>query len=464
MSQQVSSIQREPGSGLAKSRVRRIAGWGLALFLFLLVYDGALRKWVLPGAEQILFIAKDALLLGMLAYAMLNRTRQKNAVMDASAGALFVLYAAWVLLESGNLNLPSVLVGILGLKAHLLYASLILLLPLAFNNLDELFRWLVKVYPWVIIPVCVLAFVQVASPADSFINQSLKGGTEGTAYFGEASLVRVTGTFSYISGMSAFVQTGVLLGMALFLGGARSRLFLVGLGFALAALPVTGSRAVIVVVAAGAAIMLLAAVSSRLIGSKTAVRIVVVAGLLGVISLQTQDAAWVALQQRMESAGDTGTRFLIPFFSAFHFFDVAGFFGFGAGSANLGSPALVKGVAPFSWFPPGTRFEEESGRLVLELGMFGWLFSMALRLALFLWSARLALTGRSRTVRVAAVLALPVMAFGVYQGNGVFAHPVAASYYWFCVALLAMAQFEHRQARFQQIRRKAQQLQVAVSR
>ena len=437
--------------------------WGLGLFLLLLIYDGALRKWVLPDAEQILFILKDALLFGLLAYALFNRSGSTTSTIQPNARVLFLLYAAWVLLESGNLNLPSVLVGIWGLKAHLLYASLILLLPLAFNNLDDLLRWLVKIYPWVVVPVCALAFVQVASPADSFINESLKGGTEGAAYFGEAGLVRVTSTFSYISGMGSFVQAATLLGMGLFLAGTRSRLFLIGLGFALAVLPATGSRGVIVVAAASAVIMLLAALASRLIGKRMAVRVVLVIAILGAVSLQTQDAAWVALQQRAESSKSDEGRFLTAFTNAFAYFDVAGFFGFGAGSANLGSPALVKDLAPFSWFPAGTRFEEESGRLVLELGMFGWLISLAMRVALFLWSARLAMSGRTRTVRVAAVLALPVMALGMYQGNGVFAPPLGASYYWFCAALLAMAQYEHKQALLQRARLRAQKLQAAVA-
>lgn len=451
-------------SRVGGSAVEKHVRLGLGLFLLLLIYDGALRKWVLPGAEQLLFIAKDALLLGMLGYALLNRPRQINASIQPAARALFLLYAAWVLLEAGNLNLPSVLVGIWGLKAHLLYASLILILPLAFSNLDDLFRWLVKIYPWVVVPVCALAFVQLASPADSFINQSLKGGTEGTAYFGEEGLVRVTGTFSYISGMSSFVQATTLLGMGLFLAGVRSRPFLIGLGFALAALPATGSRGVIVVAAASAVIMLFAALASRLIGTRMAIRIVLVIAILGAVSLQTQDAAWVALQQRAEGSQSDEGRFFTTFTNAFRYFDVAGYFGFGTGSANLGSPALVKDVSPFSWLPVGNRFEEESGRIVLELGMFGWLFSLALRVALLFWSMKLAVAGCTRAVRVAAVLALPVMALGAYQGNGVFAAPVGASYYWFCVALLAMAQFAHRQALAQRARLRAQQLLAARSR
>jgi hypothetical protein len=371
------------------------------------------------------------------------------------------------LLETANPNLPNILVGVWGLKAHLLYASLILLLPLAFSNLDNLFRWLVRAYPWVVVPVCALGFVQLAAPADSFINQQVRGGIDMISYFGEAGLVRITGTFSYITGMAVFVQVTSMLGVGLFLGGARSRLFLVGLGFAVAALPATGSRAVIAVAAISTLIMLFTALASHLIGMRVMVRFVTVIAILGAISLLTQDATWVALQERTESAaelvGDTG-RVFTAFTNAFSFFNVAGIFGFGSGSTNYGAFALVNDVAPFSWLPADIYFEEESGRLVLELGVLGWFFSQAMRIAFFFWSARLALKGGTRTVRVAGVLVLPVMALGMYVGNGVFAPPVGATYFWFSVALLAMAQYEHRQAFLERARLRTQQFQVIVAR
>ena len=209
---------RRTGGTVVSKRVRL----ALYLFLFLLIYDGALRKWVLPGIEQLLFIAKDALLLGVFLHVMLNRPRQIRAAMQPAAATLLLLYGSWVLLQAGNVNLPSVFVGIWGLKAHLFYASLILLLPLVFNSLEHLFRWLEQAYPWIVIPVCVLAFVQLGAPADSLINQQVRGGMDMISYFGESSLVRVTGTFSYITGMSSFVQVTTVLGMGLFLGGGRT--------------------------------------------------------------------------------------------------------------------------------------------------------------------------------------------------------------------------------------------------
>jgi hypothetical protein len=109
--------------------------------------------------------------------------------------------------------------------------------------------------------------------------------------------------------------------------------------------------------------------------------------------------------------------------------------------------AFAPNEAPFSWLPTGTGFEEESGRIVLELGIVGWGLSLFMRLAFLVWALRLTLTGQTFMSRATAVMALPFMALGVQQGNGVFAAPYMAVAYWFAVALLAMAQQEDRSAR-----------------
>lgn len=421
--------------------------WTLGLLLFLVIYDGSIRKWLLPGAEQIVFIAKDALLVTALFLWLVLRGGKPLARLHPWVRLLFALYAYWVVLRVFSASLPNLLVGLWGVKSHLLYASVLLLLPLAYPKLEDLFAMFEKIYPWVVIPVCSLAFAQVLAPADSFLNQQVKDGTEAVAYFGDAGLVRVTGTFSYISGMAAFVQATCLLGMALYLGGARSRLFLVGLGFVFAALPVTGSRAVVAVVMVGAAVLLAAAKVSGAVGLKTVVRVVFVLAVLGAVSLYTQQDTWQAFSQRVEGSRGDQNRTFTAFTSSFDFMEVAGLTGFGTGAANLGAVALSGNVVPFSWLPFGGAFEEESGRIVIELGIIGWALSVGLRVGLLIWAGALTLTGGSRTVRNVGVLALPVMALGVQQGNGVFAVPLAALYYWFCVALMAMARHQDLQTK-----------------
>lgn len=121
--------------------------------------------------------------------------------------------------------------------------------------------------------------------------------------------------------------------------------------------------------------MLIASLVSRLISIRNAVCIIVATAILVAISLQTQSAAWEAIVegtiQVAEDQGDTG-RIITKFTNAFSFFGLAGLWGFGTGSANLGALALVKGTAPFCWLPKVIYFEEESGGLVLELGILGW--------------------------------------------------------------------------------------------
>jgi len=414
----------------------------LLALLVLLVYDGAVRKWLLPQAEQIVFILKDALLIVALGLSAAWRPHKTSSSFPAAVQAMLFLYATWVLLEVANQNLPNLLVGLWGVKSHLLYASLIRLLPLAFTKVDDVLKVVERIYPWVVIPVCGLAFVQVLAPPDSVLNQQVAGGLEGISRFGDEGLVRVSGTFSYLSGMASFVQCTTLLGFGLFLGGARSKIFLCGLGFAVAALPVTGSRSVLAVVLVATMAMLFAAQAAGAVGLRVVLRVVIATTLFALISVTVQDAAWEAFVQRAEGAGDQENRVLILFTSAFDFMDVSGFTGFGSGSANLGAQALAGSAVPFSWLPMRDAFEEEAGRLVIELGIIGWAFSISLRVGLLLWASSLTFTGANSRIRLIGILALPMMGLGVLQGTGVFGVPLTAVYYWFCVALMAMARFE----------------------
>ncbi len=416
--------------------------FGLALFLSLMLYDGALRKWGFPGGEQLIFIIKDVVLLVLIVFGLGQTNRHANSKIPGSVSPLMLLYALWVLLEIANPGLPNLAVGIWGLKSHLLYVGIVLLLPIAFHNLDDFFRVVRNLFPMVVIPICVMAFFQVALPADSLLNLSIKGDTEATAYFGEASLVRVTGTFSYISGMAAFVQTFTLLGVGLFLGGARKPWFLIGLTAIMATLPATGSRGVLVSVIASVFLMLIATAVSRLAKFGSVLRVVATTAILMAISGFLQQDAWVAILQRsFGDAGDEGRAFT-AFTNALEHIEVGGFFGFGTGAANLGALALVADGMPFWWLPIGGAFEEESGRIVLELGIIGWVFSLAMRLALLAWAMSLLTKVSTHASRLAVVIALPTIAYGVWVGNGVFAVPLANFYFWFCVALLAMAQNE----------------------
>jgi hypothetical protein len=429
---------------LAIFRGITISQFVLLSYVFLLLYDGALRKWVLQEQEIIVFILKDIVLVLGLFFVLVTQTVAKNISLHPAVLPLVAVYFLWIALAALNPWLPNYLVAIWGVKSYALVAiTVFVLLPLAFAHSASVLQMLARGFPYIVMPICLIGIAQVFSPADSWLNRQVRDDVEAIAYFGDSNLVRVTGTFSYISGMGAFVQTACLLGFGLFLAGARSKSFLVAFGVVLAAVPVTGSRAVIVFVGAGCALMLLVAPFARLISVKTAARIAFIGGFLAFASSYALFDVWQALQQRSESTFGEANRFVTAFTNAFDYFEAAGVAGFGTGSANLGAPALAKDLIPFSWLPGNLLFEEESGRIVIELGILGWVLGLAMRFSLLFWALSLAISGANSVVRVVGTIALPVMAIAFYQGIGVFASPVWSAYVWFCFALLAMAHHEN---------------------
>lgn len=433
----------------SQDMVTRIAAWVLITFLILVIYDGAIRKWLLPGAHSAIFILKDAILFaGILTVVAVGRAGQSwrlPAYMNVALG----LYAVWVLVQVANPHLPNMAVGVWGAKAHLLYAGLILLLPLAMASTKkssiELMEW---AYPWIVIPVCALAVLQVNSPADSFLNKQLDDSMEAMAFFGEQNLIRVSGTFSYLSGMASFQQVMGGLGIGLLLLGRRSPAFLAGLAGVGFSLPTTGSRGVIVFVAATAAVYLTAAILvgarvMRINAARNALAVIAVLAIVVLLSQIVVPEAWEALYERhIENQEEGEARVVQTLTDAFTFVDISGLTGFGSGAANFGAVALTPNVVPFSWLPIGQAFENEQGRIVLELGIVGFVLSMLLRFSILLWSCWALWFGRSWSSRAAGFLGLPFFAAGLYQGAGVFAHPLLAAAYWFFVALLAMAHAE----------------------
>lgn len=419
-------------------RSRNWARGGLALFVVLLTWDGAIRKWVFPGAEQLIFVLKDGLLL-LLALVLFEITRRsERGRLPSLQATLIMLYALLVCAEVLNPNSPNALVTIWGIKSHLLPAALLLVVPVVFRSCDDLQLWMTKRFGFLALPVCLLAFAQLLVGPTHPLNRVVRG--EVDAFFGSQELVRVAGPFSYVTGMAAFVLMMFLFGSGLMLAGRRSASLVIGLLAVTAALPSTGSRGVIAGTAAGLASMLLAAVYARLLSPLAALRIVAAAAVLGLVSVRFQGIAWAALNERAATAGDsTSGRLVETLFGGLAFIDVVPMFGFGAGTANFGSVALARDVAPFSWFPPGIQFESESGRVMLELGPLGWELSLALRLGLAMWAVRLLGKRNLPSTQKVALFALPVLLIGLWTGTGVFAAPFQAASYWFAAGALALA-------------------------
>ena len=181
--------------------------------LFLLVYEGALRKWVVPGLQSQIYFAKDLILIA--AYILfLGSSRHHGSHLKAMATLkmLVLLSLAYFLIELLNPNSPSMLVSIAGFKNYLLYAPLAFIVPYMFVSAEDLEHKL-RTYAILMAPCVALGLVQFAFPPTHWLNGYLNNQDSDApqalmmgAVFGSGiEQVRSIGTFSYIGGYTAFL-------------------------------------------------------------------------------------------------------------------------------------------------------------------------------------------------------------------------------------------------------------------
>src|SRR2546430_2127721 len=185
--------------------------WSVKMALVLVVIEGAIRKWLLPQASDAVYFLKDFVLLGAyLRYFILGDLRAR-ATMFLGFRRILVVVSVIVFLQVLNPALGSSIVGVFGFKAYLWYVPLGFMLPDLFETEAELETFLFR-YFLLVIPVCALGILQFLFPADSLINTYVATASD-ISTFGEAGRVRITGTFSYISGHATylFVSVAVLL-------------------------------------------------------------------------------------------------------------------------------------------------------------------------------------------------------------------------------------------------------------
>lgn len=417
------------------------------IYIILLIYDGALRKWIFPTYEKYIFFIKDIIFISIAGLALFILKWRKFSCLPIALLTVVPIYVLCVLPNAFNPNLPSPLVGFLGIKLHLMPIFLIVVVAALYKNQDDFLDQGKRFLPFLVLPVCLIAMTQVSAPQDSMLNQAVRGGLNSVP--GMRDLVRASGTFSYVTGFSAFLIAAFSFTLVANLSTKfKFNILLLILLVVISALPTNGSRAVLMSAAIIAILTFTALIWKKLIDINTIIKIFSVLGVSLILVVIANPDPWQALMHRFMTSyhlpGETA-RFHSGITNAFNFFTVAGLFGFGTGSASQLAPFLVPSVQPYSWLPETIAqigFEEESGRIVLELGVVGWLSSMLMRLVFLYYSVRLIFIARTSNSTLVGLMSAPILALGVMFGTGVFSPPIGAIYYWLCVALMIQSTIE----------------------
>jgi hypothetical protein len=360
--------------------------WCVGLFFVLVLVDGALRKWVLPGQSAALFVLKDVVLWAGFGLYALRRSPLElpRPLRRTGVPLLLGVYLFVVLLQAFNPRLPNLTVSALGLKAHLAFLPLVVLMPAMIAEATEkqVVRTLWGYALVLVLPLAALSVYQFYQPPSAWINQYVREmGTIATV----AGRVRVISTFSYVGShtgyltFTAFLSAGVLF--AALRTGRRDLYWLGGtlLGATFVVLPMAGSRGPIVIVLVALA-ALLTIVESEYTSSLrfVAVALVIVVGIVQGTGLTE---GWTAIAERAVEAGDTESRIEGFFYGPIRGIERGGLLGYGAGAAHQASSRFVPGSFGRDWIPGG-GIENFNARMVTELGALGWLVLMVLKTSL----------------------------------------------------------------------------------
>jgi len=418
-----------------------MARWRQALqvALVLVVVEGAIRKWLFPGAQDLVYFAKDAILLGVYAGFLRSRERVRYKPPPMPALRIAVVAGAGLgLLEVFNPNLPNLLVGMLGFKAYFFYIPLLYVMPAAFASDVELGRFLRR-YALLSVPVGLLALAQFFSPPSSILNTYARGEVEGTyaTTFGSSTFVRVTGTFSYISGYSSYLFATAILILAL-LSATQWRFrghfkIYLALGMTFFGMLMTGSRGPVFTLALLFPLYWYLAVVRERQGGATFGRLLLGLALVAVFLSNAGEQAIGAFEGRARGSEDIASRFTAPFFAPFEIFSDAGLFGYGIGATHQTAAAVTKGTVPYSWLN-GLVTEVESGRIMLELGPLGFLLVYWIRFYLVFFALRQVF--KLRTVFHRGVAISAFLFFLAQLPGGMVFDVTADVYYWFFAGLL----------------------------
>lgn len=409
-----------PGSA-ARERARvRLVGVVLAIYL-LAIFEGSIRKYVVPQFGQVVFFIRDPLLI----YAFVLATRfglwprysvfYRFSLFMAGFGVLLLGLQIIV----GGFSETRLLLGVYGWRAYFLYVPLACLVGAQFRAAD--IARFARVTLLLAVPIAVLVAFQFSSPMDSVINVGIAAEKE-LQFQGlglNADRIRATGTFTSSAGQQQFVVTACVFALAFLLlptGPGRPRGWTLALASAaiLTCVALGGSRGTTLQCALSG----LYALSIGFIGRGAALKAKAIAlpSMLGLTALVLYPivfpAGFDAFVERWNSAAAVETAFeggvfgralygLVEFVRLIEQVPALGYgLGYG-GNASITLRATIDGVMP------GLLAENDYARHMVDIGPAFGIAYIVFRVVLVCWLLRQVV---AITRRVADPL--PMMLFG----------------------------------------------------
>ena len=422
----------------AKHRIRQLI-W---IYFWLLLLEGALRKWIVPQLSNPLLIVRDPVAIGIYFYALRARVFPLNG-WTIVLGVIALLTGICTFVQLLPYIPPKTIALVAGYGFHANYLHLPLIFVIARVMRPEDLR---KLGWWtliILIPMSFLLVAQFRASPDALVNRT--AGGEGEMMTATLGKVRTAGPFTFVIGVVAYysLATGFLLWGVLRKGTYKDWLLAVAGVCLVIGIVVSGSRSVVAACAVVvASLVLVFVLRPDMVNRLGQVLLVVI--VLGFIvsrtpifkeglNVMTTRFTEVAEASETSVTGSVVGRLVSGFTEPFHVLDKAPLLGFGLGIGTNAGAKLLTHQAGF------LLTEDEWARIFLESGPI-------LGLGYVIWRCLLAISiGWSCFKSILSGNLLPVLLFSstfLPLINGQFGQPTILGFVVF-VTGLALAALNH---------------------
>lgn len=445
------ALSRPADAGLRERARLRLVAVVFVIYV-LAIFEGSIRKFLLPQWSQYIFFIRDPFLI----YAYLLATRHR---LWPQRGVFFTLSVAMcglgVLLLAlqiaiGGLDDTRILLGIYGWRGYFFYVPLAFLVGEQFHSAD-LARF-AKITLWIAVPVAALVVVQFNAPLTDAVNRGISEEEQyqfkGIGLNGER--IRPTGPFTSSAGQQQFVGTAFALALALLVVPQRRRnvgllTLVAGTLAVLTCVALGGSRGTTIQCAISAAFALSLSFIGR--GGMVKARALLLPGVLVVAAIFLYPvvfpAGYDAFAERWTTAAAAETAFeggvfgralfgLIEFTRLLNDVPTLGY-GLGyAGNASTTLQVIVDGVKP------GSLAEADFARQMVDLGPALGLAYIAFRVSLVVWLGMMVWRATRREGQAMPLLLFSYVSHTVLAGQ-ITGHGTINVYGWLFAGLTIAA-------------------------
>lgn len=355
-----------PLTSVSSQPVKR-ATW---LYLILLIFEGALRKWGVPALASPLLLVRDPVAAFILIQGLRQRRLPQSPIfyLSLALGAVAILLA--MLLGHGD-----AFVAVYGARSLLLHFPAMFVMARALDRRDilQMGRFVMILS----LGMSVLIVLQFYSPQSAFVNRGVAGEGSSAGFSGALGYFRPPGTFSFTNGVTLFyaLLAPFVLYFWLNPGLIKRRLLLAATFSLIVALPFSVSRSLLFQTAIAVAFAAIAASTRpRMLQRGVIVALIAVLALMIVGSFGFFQTAVEVMQARFTSANEAegglngvlGDRYVGGLLAAFTQLDKWPVFGMGIGMGTNAGAVLLSGQATF------LIAEGEWPRWTGELGVLGF--------------------------------------------------------------------------------------------